>query len=180
MAGGLGETPVLRQGKPVTWSELRDGDQRNRALWEYCMKAARYSQTAEELLERAKERNQQFREPIMEAVRVESAAKSAWKYETAGLNFYSRPRIVIDHDTFDALGRTNPYAILLLLRLERYHGGNDRFALAKSMAASMGWSIPRWKDARSVLAQAGIIKCFHPGGRGPNDPPIYLWGTNDL
>jgi hypothetical protein len=41
--------------------------------------------------------------------------------------------------------------------------------------ASMGWSIPRWKGARSALAQAGIIKCFHPGGRGPNDPPIYRW-----
>jgi hypothetical protein len=74
----------------------------------------------------------------------------------------------------------NPDAMLLLLRLERYHGGNDRFALAKSMAVSMGWSIPRWKEARSALARAGIIKCFHPGGRGPNDPPIYLWGTNDL
>jgi hypothetical protein len=137
MAGSLGEMPVLRQGKPVTWSELRDGDQRNRALWEYCMKAARHCQTAEELLERAKEHNQQFKEPIMEAFRVESAAKSAWKYEMAGLNFYSRPRIVIDHDTFDGLGRANPDALLLLLTLERYHGGNDRFALAKPMA--LGW-----------------------------------------
>jgi len=29
MAGGLGEISVRRQGKPVTWSEMRDGDQRN-------------------------------------------------------------------------------------------------------------------------------------------------------
>lgn len=180
MVGSLGEVRVLRQGKPVTWSELRDGDQRNRALWEYCMKAARHCQTDEELLERAKERNQQFREPIMEAARVESAAKSAWKYEVADLNFYSRPRIVIDHDTFDGLGRANPDALLLLLRLERYHGGNDRFALAKPMAASMGWGLTRWRMARSALAQAGIIKCLHPGGQGPNDPPIYVWGTNNL
>ena len=74
MAGGLGEMPVLRQGKPVTWSEMRDGDQRNRALWEYCMKAAPRCRSADELLELAKERNQQFKEPIMETARVESAA----------------------------------------------------------------------------------------------------------
>jgi Bifunctional DNA primase/polymerase, N-terminal len=180
MASSLGEIAVVRRGKPITWSELRDGDIRNRALWEWCMKAARHCQSAEELLERAKERNDQFKEPIMEPGRVERVVKSAWRYETAGLNFYSRPRIVIDHDTFDTLGRTNPDAMLLLLRLERYHGGNDRFALAKPMATTMGWSIVRWKAARSALAQAGIIKCCHPGGRGANDPPIYVWGTKNL
>jgi len=116
----------------------------------------------------------------MELAQVEKTARSAWKYELAGLNFYSRPRIIIDHDTFDGLGRTNPDALLLLLTLERYHGGNDRFALAKPMAASMGWSMPRWKAARSALSQAGMIRCLHPGGRGPNDPPIYVWGTKGL
>jgi hypothetical protein len=87
---------------------------------------------------------------------------------------------MLDHDTFDTIGRSDPDALLLLLRLERYHGGNDRFILAKPMAASMGWTIPRWKAARSHLAVAGIIKCIHPGGRGPNDPPIYGWGTKGL
>jgi Bifunctional DNA primase/polymerase, N-terminal/Primase C terminal 1 (PriCT-1) len=180
MAGGLGEIAVVRRGKLVTWSEMRDGDFRNRALWEYCMRTARHCQTAEELLTRAQERNQKFKEPIMELAQVEKTARSAWKYELAGLNFYSRPRIIIDHDTFDGLGKTNPDALLLLLTLERYHGGNDRFALAKPMAASMGWSMPRWKAARSALSQAGIIRCLHPGGRGPNDPPIYVWGTKGL
>ena len=52
---------------------------------------------------------------------------------------------------------------------------STKCALAKQMAESMGWSIPRWKAARSALVQAGVIKCLHPGGRGPNDPPIYVW-----
>jgi hypothetical protein len=87
---------------------------------------------------------------------------------------------MVDHDLFDGLGKANPDALLLYLTLERHHGGNDRFALAKAMAASMGWSLARWKVARSALVQAEIIKCVHPGGRGPSDPPIYTWGPKNL
>jgi hypothetical protein len=64
---------------------------------------------------------------------------------------------------------------VLLVLLERYHGGNDGFALAKPMAAKMGWTLPRWRAARDYLAGAGLIRCLHRGGRGPNDPPIYSW-----
>jgi hypothetical protein len=78
-----------------------------------------------------------FREPLMDA-EVVKVATSAWQHDAAGPNFFTRPRIMIDHDIFDDLDRNDPDAMLLLLRLERYHGGNDRFALAKSMAASMG------------------------------------------
>ena len=106
---------------------------------------------------------------------VVKIATSAWQHDAAGLNFFTRPRIMLDHDTYDSLDQDNPDALRLLLRLERFHGGNDRFALAKPMADSMGWSLPRWKAARSALAQLGIIRCLHAGGRGPNDPPIYTW-----
>jgi Bifunctional DNA primase/polymerase, N-terminal len=173
MASSLGELAVLRRGKPVTWSELRDGDIRNRALWEFCMKAARHCQTADELLERARERNQQFKEPIMESGRVENVVKSAWRYETAGRNFYSRPRVVLDHDIVDALA--DPDALGLLVKLARYHGGNGRFFLANEMAASLGWGLSRWRTARDRLVAANIIKCVKPGGRGRHDPPIYGW-----
>jgi hypothetical protein len=127
------------------------------------------------MLEIARNANQCFKEPLMDAEVVKIAA-SAWQHDAAGLNFFIRPRIMLDHDVFDTLGATNQDAIFLLLKLERHHGGNDRFALAKPMAESMGWTLPRWKAARSALAQAGIVKCLHPGGRGPNDPPIYTWG----
>jgi hypothetical protein len=94
-------------------------------------------------------------------------ATSAWQHDAAGLNFFTRPRVMLDHDIVDALASTNSDAVALLVVLARYHGGNDRFALAKPMAASMGWTIARWKVARSALAVAGVIKCIHPGGRGP-------------
>jgi Bifunctional DNA primase/polymerase, N-terminal len=159
---------------PAKWGGMRQGDGRNRALWERCMRAGAGCDL-NGMLEVGRKANALFKEPLMDA-EVVKIATSAWQHDAAGLNFFTRPRIMIDHDTFDTLGRTSPDAMLLLLRLERYHGGNDRFALAKPMAESMGWSIPRWKAARSELAIAGIIKCLHPGGRGPNDPPIYTWG----
>jgi bifunctional DNA primase/polymerase-like protein len=180
MASGLGEMVVVRQGKPVAWSELRDGDIRNRALWEYCMKEARDCQSVKELFERARERNQLFKEPIMEPARVESTVKSAWKYETAGLNYFTRPRIVIDHDTFDSLGASNPDAVVLYLKLVRYHGSKDSFVLSKAMATSLGWGWSRFYAARDLLEGADIIRRIHPGGRGRNDPPIYGWGTRSL
>jgi hypothetical protein len=70
--------------------------------------------------------------------------------------------------------------VFLLLKLERHHGGNDSFILSKNMCASMGWGLPRWYAARDLLVKVGAIRCIQPGGRGPNDPPIYGWGTRGL
>jgi Bifunctional DNA primase/polymerase, N-terminal len=170
---GIEDTLPAVMPLPAKWGGMRQGDGRNRALWERCMRAGA-GRDLNGMLEVGRKANALFKEPLMDA-EVVKIATSAWQHDAAGLNFFTRPRIMIDHDTFDTLGRTSPDAMLLLLRLERYHGGNDRFALAKPMAESMGWSIPRWKVARSELAIAGIIKCLHPGGRGPNDPPIYTW-----
>jgi Bifunctional DNA primase/polymerase, N-terminal len=158
---------------PAKWAGMRQGDGRNRALWERCMRVGA-GRSLDGMMEIAINANQSFKEPLMDT-EVVKIATSAWQYDAAGLNLFIRPRIMIDHDTFDALDKMSLDAMRLLLRLERYHGGNDIFALAKPMAASMGWPIARWKAARSALAQAGIIKCFHPGGRGRNDPPIYRW-----
>jgi hypothetical protein len=176
--GSLTPMVGVETSQPVTplppkWSGMRKGDGRNRALWERCMRVGA-GRSPDQMMEIARDANQSFEEPLMDA-EVVKVATSAWQHDAAGLNFFTRPRIMIDHDIFDHLGRNDPDAMLLLLRLERYHGGNDRFALAKPMAASMGWTIARWKVARSALAVAGVIKCIHPGGRGPKDPPIYGW-----
>lgn len=106
---------------------------------------------------------------------VVKIATSAWQHDAAGLNFFTRPRVMLDHDIVDTLAISNPDAMVLLVVLERYHGGNDRFVLAKPMAAKMGWTLPRWYAAREHLARIGRIRCLHAGGRGPTDPPIYGW-----
>jgi hypothetical protein len=172
---------VIREGKPLAWTELRDGNYRNRALWERCMRMAPQCAGFEQLFERAQRANQQFREPIMEQAVIEKTARSAWRYTEDGMNFFLRPRVMLDHEVFDTLRRSNPDALLLLMTLERHHGGNDTFIMARTMATqTMGWTLRRWRIARGFLEQSGIIKCINPGGRGPHDPPRYIWGTRGL
>ena len=64
----------------------------------------------------------------------------------------------------------NWFALLGILR--RHHWGRE-FALSKAFAETLGWSLPTFKAARTVLVARGLIKCIHPGGRGPKDPPIF-------
>jgi hypothetical protein len=158
---------------PAKFAGMREGDGRNRALWERCMRSGAGC-TLDRMMDIAREANQSFREPMMDA-EVVKVATSAWQYDAAGLNFFTRPRIMLDHDVFDSLGAANQDAVFLLLKLERHHGGNDSFILSKAMASSLGWGLPRFYAARTHLERASIIRCLEPGGRGPNDPPIYGW-----
>ena len=159
---------------PAKWAGMREGDGRNRALWERCMRVGA-GRSLDGMMEIARNANQSFKEPLMDT-EVVKIATSAWQHDAAGLNFFSRPRVMLDHDIVDALATANPYAMALLVILERYHGGNDRFVLAKPMATKMGWTLPRWYEARDYLVKVGLIRCIHSGGRGANDPPVYGWG----
>jgi hypothetical protein len=163
---------------PLKWSGMRQGDGRNRALWERCMRSGG-GFSLDQMMEVARNANQSFKEPLMDA-EVVKIATSAWQHDAAGLNFFTRPRIMLDHDMFDSLAARNQDALFLLLKLGRHHGGNDTFFLSKSMCSSMGWGLPRWYSARDLLVKTGVIRCIQPGGRGPNDPPIYGWGTKGL
>jgi hypothetical protein len=166
--------PQLVTPLPAKWTGMRQGDGRNRVLWERCMRAGTGC-SLDRMMEIARNANQSFKEPLMDA-EVVKVATSAWQHDAAGLNFFTRPRIMLDHDIFDTLGAINQDAIFLLLKLDRHHGGNDSFVLSKTMCASMGWGLPRWYSARDALVKIGAIRCIEPGGRGPNDPPIYGWG----
>jgi Bifunctional DNA primase/polymerase, N-terminal/Primase C terminal 1 (PriCT-1) len=159
---------------PPALAEMEDGDGRNKELWMQCMRSARHYRSLDQMLEVARSVNQTFKEPLMDS-EVATVAKSAWKYESNGLNFYSRPRVVIDHDTVDALALAHPDAMVLLLVLERYHGGNASFVLANAMTIKMGWTLARWRAARDYLVKHGYIQLIRQGGRGPHDPPIYGW-----
>jgi hypothetical protein len=158
---------------PPKWIGMRQGDGRNRALWERCMRVGGGC-CLDRMMEIAREANQLFKEPLMDA-EVVKIATSAWQHDAAGLNFFIRPRVMLDHDIVDELANDSPDALVLLVKLERFHGGNDRFILSRTMAPSMGWGFARWYAARDRLIEADVIRCVRPGGRGPNDPPIYGW-----
>jgi hypothetical protein len=168
-----GIEPAIVAPLPAKWIGMRQGDGRNRALWERCMRSGAGC-SLDGMMEIARDANQSFKEPLMDA-EVVKVANSAWQHDAAGMNFFSRPRVMLDHDTVDTLAISNPDAMVLLIMLQRYHGGNDRFVLAKPMAARMRWTLPRWRAAREHLERTELIRCVHRGGRGPTDPPIFGW-----
>jgi Bifunctional DNA primase/polymerase, N-terminal len=165
--------PQLDSPLPAKWTGMRQGDGRNRALWERCMRTGAGC-SLDRMMEIARNANQSFKEPLMDT-EIVKIATSAWQHDAAGLNFFTRPRVMLNHDVVDALTAENPDAVALLVVLERYHGGNDRFILANEMASKMGWGLFRWRSARDLLIKSDIIRCLYSGGRGPNDPPIYGW-----
>jgi hypothetical protein len=172
---GAPSSPVVAP-LPPQWTGMRQGDGRNRALWERCMRTGG-GRSLDGMMEIARNANREFKEALMDA-EVVKIATSAWQHDAAGLNFFTRPRVMLDHDIVDGIAIDNPDATVLLVLLERYHGGNDKFVMAKPMAAKMRWTLPRWRGARDYLVGAGIIRCLHPGGRAgrQKDPPIYGWG----
>ena len=115
----------------------------------------------------------EFYEPLP-ADEVLKIVASAWGYEVEGKNWFGYgQRVVFAADEVDNLASKEPRAFALLSILRRYHSGQKTFILAKAMAESLGWAQNTFKAARDVLVERALIECIHPGGRGPNDPPIY-------
>jgi hypothetical protein len=148
-------------------------ERRNDLLWRQCMKMARGCHVIEELMEKAMSYNQaEFYEPLS-TDEVLKVVASAWDYEVEGKNWFGRgQRVVIEHEVIDSLAAKEPDAYALLGLLRRHHWGRD-FYLAKAYADTIGWTLRAFKAARNVLLERGLIVCIHPGGRGPNDPPVY-------
>jgi hypothetical protein len=149
---------------------------RNSALYAHGMRHAPHCDDFDALLDCMRTFNLMECETPMADAEVVKTAESVSKYEQAGLNFFSQPRVMLSHDTVDTLVAANSDALALLAVLTRYHGGSDSFALANEMATMMGWGLTRWRAARDLLVRTSEIKCIRSGGRGKNDPPIYGWG----
>jgi hypothetical protein len=161
------------EARKETSDRIRQGE-RNTTLFHEALAQAPHVDDLDALIDVVRTRNMDC-EPSLSDVEVVSIASSAWRYQEEGRNLVGRGRaLVIDHSTFDRLISKSPDAWLLYSHLLRQHWGRD-FVLSKPMAASMGWGLPRWRAARDALEKLGFIRCIHPGGRGPHDPPIYGW-----
>ncbi|WP_292061583.1 bifunctional DNA primase/polymerase [Mesorhizobium sp.] len=162
---------LLSSPPPVGASEKSDGA-RNDTLWRESMKMARGSRNIEELMVRTMEHNAGFYEPLP-ADEVLKIVASAWSYECEGKNWFGHgARVVVGHSIVDELAASDPRAYALLSLLMRHHWGRD-FYLSKAYAETLGWATNTMKAARNALVERGLIECVHPGGRGPNDPPVY-------
>ncbi|MEP9390419.1 bifunctional DNA primase/polymerase [Mesorhizobium sp. KR9-304] len=161
----------LSSPPPREASEKSDGA-RNDTLWRECMKMARGIRNIEELMVRTMEHNRGYCEPLP-VDEVLKIVESAWGYEVAGKNWFGHgERVVVRHSIVDQLAASDPRAFAFLSLLMRHHWGRD-FYLSKAYAETLGWATNTMKAARKTLVDCGLIECVHPGGRGPNDPPVY-------
>lgn len=148
---------------------------RNDALFRHCMREAHHCEDFDQLLDLAVTFNENCTPPLPPEI-VTKTARSAWSYTVRGDNWFGGAEIVaIPHDVVDHLATTDPHAYALLSILKRHHRGRDQFVVASGLATAMEWDGRRFLKARRSLEACGLIRCIHPGGRGPKDPPIYGW-----
>lgn len=186
----LDHLPVMRPGKPpliapeaspaspqqpkaIEYAGPSVGERNENFLFPECRRLAAQCDTLDQLFAAATHFNASFAVPLDNA-EVAKTVASAWKYKMEGRLLVpgSGQIVTVSHDVVDRLAATDPYAFALLGILRRYHWGRE-FALSKSMAESLGWTLPRFKEARTTLAETGLIRCIHAGGRGKHDPPVY-------
>jgi hypothetical protein len=148
---------------------------RNATLFHFALEQAPHVDDIDALLDVARTRNLDCQRPLPDT-EVVKAASSAWRYEQEGRNLVGcgRAFVVSNADYKRLREQGGDDAALLYCDLRCHHWGRN-FVLTKAMAATMGWSLPKWKRARDALVKLGFICCIHPGGNGPHDPPIYTW-----
>lgn len=147
---------------------------RNNTLFHFALEHAPHVDDFDSLLDVVRTRNLDCDPPKPDS-EVIKLTSQAWRYEQEGRNLVGCGQaMVMANATFDALIAESPDAWLLYSHLRRHHWGRD-FVLTKPMAVKLGWRLRKWKSARDALVRLGIIRCIHPGGNGPHDPPIYAW-----
>lgn len=151
---------------------------RNKSLFRYALVEARHVDDEDTLLDVVRTENENACVPELPDDEIVRLVRSAWKIQQEGRNFVGRKVVPASFSEIDCLASRSPDAFALLMMLRRYHNYRQQFALGKATAWKLGWSLPRFRAARSCLEQQGYISCLHPGGKGKHDPPRYaLRGT---
>jgi hypothetical protein len=67
----------------------------------------------------------------------------------------------------------HPDAAALMLLIRRHNGRGNKFALAAATGKRLKWTLPRFRKARELLVDLGLIVCIDRGGRGKHSPPTF-------
>jgi hypothetical protein len=156
----LGSLPVLRD--PPGAVPKVQSDRRNETLFRQMGRAAHHVDNFEQLLDYGRTRNEEFSKPL-EDDEVIKTAKSVWKYQCEGRNWFGQIDARIPRETANKLAAANSDALALLTVLKANHGPDQVFAIANAMANStltMGWR--RFAEARRVLIEAGLVQQVSP------------------
>src|SRR6516225_6229741 len=150
---------------PLDWGQLRDGDGRNDALFRLLGRAVRGCDDFEQLLDYAKTKNEQLGEP-MEDARVVSTAKSVWKMQCEGRNWFGRPGVHFFSDDALPLIDSDPDLLRLLMFIKAQYRPGRPFVLTNTFCERWGWSRRRLAAARKRGLMRGDFYCVSPAYSG--------------
>jgi len=159
---------------PLDWGQLRDGDGRNDALFRLLGRAVRGCDDFEQLLDYAKTKNEQLGEP-MEDARVVSTAKSVWKMQCEGRNWFGKPGVHLFSEDALPLIDSDPDLLRLLMFIKAQYRPGHPFMLTNTFCERWGWSRQRLAAARTRGLQRGDfyrIRAAYPGHAA-----LYVWDS---
>ncbi len=173
----------------VALSPITEGE-RNNTLFRFLMRSAPDVSNAEELITLGRRFRTSRLSGVFEDAEVEKTARSAWSYETRGLNRLGRNGFAVallraEIDELLAVPRGSD-ALALLALLRRHHGARcargEPFAVAcKAMARNgviKGWHGPhKYSKALAVLKKLGFVVLLRPCrrvGLGRYEPALWM------
>jgi hypothetical protein len=153
--------------------QMRQGDGRNRHLWERLMREAHSVDDYAQLLDRAETLNAEFGEPMQHA-EVARIAVSAWGYTERGVNRFGQHGAWFPTDEANDLIKNEPDAFLLLALLRANQKGDATFMVANGIAETFGWKRERLAAARKRLLNLGYFKQVRAAS-SKHGPALYRW-----
>lgn len=167
--------PRLRLDKaPEQARGMREGDGRNKALFDALRGVAGGVDSYDELLVRACLMNDEYAEP-MEHGEVKKIAGNVWRYKSEGRLMLPgcEAQVVVSGAVFEAC-LANPDALALYGQLKRYHGASKGrpFQLPNATAELLGWRRERFRRARDYLFGVGLLEPVQLGEQGKRKPTV--------
>jgi hypothetical protein len=170
----LGAVCEHEQPAPAAFANMQANTGRNNTLFDsLCKEARSLPPTLQAFIDRGRELNQLFGEPMTDS-RVINTAKSVFRYVEKGElrtgehgAWFQRPQV-------QALAR-EPYLFALIGWLKAQNGPEAEFWIANGLAAAhLGWPTDQLREARNRAKELGWIEMIAQAAKGRN--ALYRWG----
>jgi hypothetical protein len=160
--------------KESGFADMRANTGRNTALFDsLCREARSLPPTIEAYVDRARELNRLFGEPMTDS-RVINTAKSVFRYVETGTLRTGEHGAWFKKSQAQSLAR-DPHLFALIGWLKAENGPEAEFWIANGLAAAyLGWPIDQLREARSRAIELGWIEMIAQPAKGRN--ALYRWG----
>jgi hypothetical protein len=167
-------TPPPEEQKESAFADMGANSGRNTALFDsLCREARCLAPTIDAFVDRARELNQLFGEPMTDS-RVINTAKSVFRYVETGTLRTGEHGAWFRKSQAQSLAR-DPHLFALIGWLKAENGPGAEFWVANGLAAAhLGWSVPQLRETRRRAQELGWIEMIAHPVKGRN--ALYRWG----